>query len=96
MEITKEKIKYLAKLSRIEIEEDELEKFSSSVTEIIKYVEQLNEVNTDKAKATSQVTGKTNEYRKDIEISSLLSEELINAAPMKEGRQLKVKTVIGK
>lgn len=43
-DVTKEDIKKIARLARIELSEEELQSYTKEITEILKYVEKLNEV----------------------------------------------------
>lgn len=67
--MTKEEVQKLAKLSKIKLSEEEVKKFQEELSNILQYVEQLNEVNTDGVEPTSQVTGLENVSRKDKEES---------------------------
>ncbi|OFW80622.1 MAG: asparaginyl/glutamyl-tRNA amidotransferase subunit C [Alphaproteobacteria bacterium RIFCSPLOWO2_01_FULL_40_26] len=49
-QITKEDIKKISRLARIEVPEDRQEFLASQIGNVINWVEQLNEVNTDNVK----------------------------------------------
>lgn len=63
--ISKEKIEHIARLARIELTEQEKEKFTNELSSILDYVEKLNKVDTSKIKGISQVTGLENIIRED-------------------------------
>lgn len=44
--ITKEDVKHVAKLARLELTEEEIEKYSKQLGDILKYVDQMNEIDT--------------------------------------------------
>lgn len=55
----------LAKLSRLKLSEDEVDKFATEISSILEYVEQLQGVNVDDLEPSYQVTGLTNIMRED-------------------------------
>lgn len=67
--LTKQDVKHVAKLAKLEITENEISKFSKQLSEIITYVEELNQADTANIEPTSQTTGLENVTRKD-EITS--------------------------
>jgi aspartyl-tRNA(Asn)/glutamyl-tRNA(Gln) amidotransferase subunit C len=85
----------LARLARIRITDDELEKYSKELTAILHYVEQLSGVDSDDLKPTYQVTGLTNVMRPDELVDyGTTTEELLKNAPAIEKNQFKVKRMI--
>jgi len=100
--ITKDEVTKIAKLARIELTDKEKEKFSGQLSEILNYVEQLNQTDTSKVSETSQVTGLTNVYREDVasELTQVDKdknknrEKLLNNAPDQQNDYIKVKAVL--
>ena len=45
--LTKEEILHIAKLANLSLSDDEIERYSTQLSEILKYVEKLGEVNTE-------------------------------------------------
>ena len=64
--ISLEEVEHIAELARIELTKEEREKFSDELSDVLGYVEQLQEVDTKKIKPVSQVTGLVNVVREDI------------------------------
>ena len=62
MQITKDLVAHIAKLARIKLSETEVDKFTGQMTEIVKFVEKLNEVDTKNVPETSQVNGMENVF----------------------------------
>jgi len=98
VKLTKEQVKHVAKLARLGLTDQEVEKFQTELSGILDYVEQLNEVNTDKVLPTAQVTGLSNVMREDevAQGSDVLadSENLLNCSALpKERHQIRVKNV---
>ncbi|MFA5003900.1 MAG: Asp-tRNA(Asn)/Glu-tRNA(Gln) amidotransferase subunit GatC [Candidatus Saccharimonadales bacterium] len=86
----------LAQLARISLTEDEVDEFSNELSEILQYVEQLNDVDVEGLKPTNQVTGLSNVMRKD-EIKSYNYEplDLLKNVPVTESNHIKVKRMVG-
>ena len=63
--ITTDDVKYVARLSKIAITDDEAAKFTKELDAILGYVQQLDAVDTDGLQPTYQVTGLTNITRPD-------------------------------
>ena len=73
----------IAKLSRIKIEDSEVDELSSQLSAIVTWVEQLNEVNTDNVEPLSNVTMSKLPLRKDIENIEDNSKKILSNAPDK-------------
>lgn len=70
-------IKNIAKLANLELTEKETVKFQEQIAKIIDYVDELQKIDTKKIKPTSQVTGKTNQFRDDVVTPSLPVDEAL-------------------
>ena len=53
MSISKDDVKYIAALARINVPDDKLEGFTKNLTDIVGYVEQLQKLNVDNVNPTS-------------------------------------------
>ena len=84
----------IAKLSRIKIDESEIDELSSQLNSIVEWVEQLNEVNTDTVEPLSNVSMTKLPLRKDIENPKDNSEEVLSNAPDKLGKYFAVPKVV--
>jgi aspartyl-tRNA(Asn)/glutamyl-tRNA(Gln) amidotransferase subunit C len=95
-ELTREDILKLAQLARLGLTDEEVGEFSSELSAILQYVEQLSSVDVEGLLPTSQVTGLTNVTRPD-EIKSYGYEplDLLKNVPATESNQIKVKRMIG-
>jgi len=93
--LKKEDVEHLAKLARIKLTEKESKNLPEQLSNILKYVEQLNEVDTTDVEETSQVTGLENVVQKDEVKGCENPEELLECSPLpKERHQVRVKSVI--
>lgn len=95
MEINQETVSHLATLSDLALEEDEAQKFEGDIEEIIKYISQLDELDTADVEPTYQVTGLENVWRVDeIQPQEVSSEELLMLTKDTEKQQIKVPRVL--
>lgn len=94
--LTPQDILKLARLARIQITEEELQKYADELNAVLGYVEQLSKVDTDGLEPTYQVTGLTDVMRADEPHDyGIVAEELLKNAPAIEDGQIKVKRMIG-
>lgn len=93
--ITKQEVRHIAKLARIELSEDELEKFRTDLSKILGYIEVLKTVNTDGVEPLAQVTGLENVYRTDeVAPGAASADDILAIAAETSGRFIKVKKVL--
>ncbi|MEI6480193.1 MAG: Asp-tRNA(Asn)/Glu-tRNA(Gln) amidotransferase subunit GatC [bacterium] len=88
-------VKKLAELSRIHLEEGEVEELRASLDSILGYVEQIKQVSADSN--IEQTFPVTNILREDIDPNPTGAnrEKLLNSAPKREGNYVKVKKILG-
>jgi aspartyl-tRNA(Asn)/glutamyl-tRNA(Gln) amidotransferase subunit C len=93
--LNKDEVKKIVNLARIEISEEEAEKYSTELSDILGFVEKLNEADTDGVEPIAHITGAKNVTREDkaVEYSDETKENIINNFPEKKGRFDKVKAV---
>jgi aspartyl-tRNA(Asn)/glutamyl-tRNA(Gln) amidotransferase subunit C len=86
----------LAQLARLQLSDEEVEEFSSELSEILQYVEHLNEADVSGLEPTNQVNGLTNVMREDeVRDYGYKPEDLLkNVRDVKDG-QIKVKRMVG-
>ncbi len=91
--ITKDEIKKLADLARIEVSDEEAEGLTSQIDSILGYVGQIQNSTGD---AKADVSKLRNVMRDDVitNNSDEYTEKLLNNAPSREGRYLKVKKIL--
>ena len=83
MSIEKNQVKKVAKLSRISLDESKVESLSKDLNSIIKFVEQLNKLDTKDTKPLSSVIDKTLEPRNDKVNDGQMKEEILKNSPNK-------------
>ena len=95
MELTREQVKHIATLARLELSDEEIARYQSELARILDYVGQLQEVDTSGVEPTAQVTGLLNRLREDkaVSVDAETRRRLLSAAPEREGDYFKVKAV---
>lgn len=81
MQITPNLIKYLEKLARITLTEDEEKKVGNELQDILTYIDMLNELDTDGVEAMSHCFPVTNVMREDEVQPSMSADEIVANAP---------------
>lgn len=93
--ISREGLIKLAKLSNLELSEEEISKYQEEVSSILEMIDKLKEIDTEGVEPTYQVSGNTNIMREDvISDDSLSAEELIKLAPNQTKNQIQVPKVL--
>ena len=93
--IDKNTVRHVALLSRLSLDENELELYSTQLASILSYISKLNEVDTTDIGPTSHVLPTlSNVYRSDELKKSLGVDEVLSNAPDKEGSFFKIPKVI--
>lgn len=91
----KETIRSLIQLSRIDCTEEEQERLLKDLEKIIRYFEQLEEINTDNIPPCNHVLeGMHNVMRDDIVGDTLPREEFLANAPSQIGGMVRIPPVI--
>ena len=95
MEIKREDILHLADLSNFELSKTETESLRGELQNIIKYISQLDELDTDNTEPTYQVFEMENVWREDkILPQDATREELLALTVEAEDNQIKVPKVL--
>lgn len=74
--LSKDEVRYIASLSRIHLEEDEVEFLTRNLADILHYVEKLKKVDITQIQPTSHVLPLKNVYREDTVQPSLPQEDV--------------------
>ena len=85
--ISREEVAHLARLSRLAVTEEELDRFAGQLDVILQSVARVGEVAADDIPPTSHSVPLTNVYRDDVVAPSLTQSEVLSGAPdQAEGR----------
>ena len=83
MSIDKNKVKKVAKLSRIRLDENKLDLLSKDLASILNFVDQLNKLNTDKIEPLTSILEKTLEVRDDEVKDGKIRDQILKNSPEK-------------
>lgn len=97
MEIKKEDVEKVALLARLALREDEKAEMVERLSEILTYMEQLNELDTDGVEPMAQILAEGIDHptlREDTNRPSLERKDIVEAAPDNDGAYVKVPKVL--
>ena len=77
MSIDKDKIKHISKLARISLDAKKIDSLAKDLSSIFKFIEQLNELNTDKTEPLSSILNEPLRSRKDIVNDGKIREKIL-------------------
>ena len=92
--ITKEEVKKVAHLARLELNEDEINKHAAQLEKILEYIKQLEKIDTNNILCTTRAIEVINVFRKDEKKNSDCNEELLELGPSREDKYFKVPKII--
>lgn len=84
----------MAKLARLHLSEEEKREMSEKLSQILSYMDKLNELETDQIPPTSHVIEVKNVFRDDEVLPSLPVEEALQNAPDRVNGYFRVPRVI--
>lgn len=91
--INEEDVKKIAKLSYLEMGEEELKKFVEDFSSILDYVNKLDEIDVSKIEETSNMSTTKNVFREDKE-RVFGNADLLNLLPRRRDNYLEVKKIL--
>lgn len=95
MKIEKEQIQHIADLANLTITDEELEKYTLDMSNMVDFATQLNELDTENIDVTTSILGEFNIFRKDELKQSFDTHELLKNAPESQDGMFKIPKVIG-
>lgn len=84
MSVSKEEVKHLAKLSKLEFDEKSLDKITNDLSSIVDFANQLSNIDVEGVKPTAHILDIKNVFREDIMDKSYDRGEILKNAPEKE------------
>ena len=94
MKITKEEVAQVAKLARLELQPEEVDRITPQLDTILGYVAKLDELDTEGVIATTHSMNITNAFREDEVRDSLPRNKALANAPQENGESFVVPRVI--
>ena len=95
MSVTVKDVEHVAVLARLSFSDEEKEKLTHELNEILQYMEQLNSIDTTKVEPLAHVIELQNVFRKDEVRPGVSREEALKNAPERSEKFFKVPKVIG-
>tara|TARA_S200000501_G_C20348934_1_gene536700 strand:- start:17 stop:304 length:288 start_codon:yes stop_codon:yes gene_type:complete len=83
MPLDKEKIKQVAKLARISVDEGKANNLSKDLNSIFKFIEQLNELDTEKVEPLTSILNQSLRSRNDEISDGKIREKILKNSPNK-------------
>ena len=94
MSITKKDIEHVAHLARLALSDEEKEKYTRELAQILDYVGQLQGVETKDVDVNLAEVKPLNQTREDESKASAVQEEILSQAPKRRDRFFQVKAVL--
>lgn len=85
MKISKQEVITIASLARLKLKEEKIEQYQKQFSNILDYMETLNEVNTEDIKPLYSPAEKTNVFREDEVNKEVSKEDILKNAPQTDG-----------
>ena len=95
MPVSKEEVEKIAALAKLKLSDEEKEKFTIQLSEILDYVKKLNELDTEKVEPLHHILELDTPLREDIAQSTMKHKEALINAPAKENGYFKTPKVKG-
>ena len=89
-----ETVRRVARLSRLKLNEAEVTRLSDELSQVLHYVDQLNEVNVTGVEPMAHAIEMTNVFRPDEPRPSLTREQALSNAPKSDGKYFLVPPIL--
>ena len=94
MSIDKNTVKHISKLARISLDEKKVDSLSKDLTSIMKFIENLNKLNTDKTSPLTSIINASLKSRKDEVKDGKIRDQILKNSPEKNEEFFVVPKVI--
>ena len=94
MSLTREEIEHIAHLARLQLSEEETERYREQLSSILEHVAKLQSVDTEEVQPLSSMVMERSRLRADETGDCLTSEELLSNAPDVRSDQFRVPSVL--
>jgi len=94
MSIDKDTVKHIAKLARISLDEKKINSLSKDLSSIMKFIEKLNELNTEKTVPLTSIINASLRSRKDEVSDGKIRDQILKNSPEKNEEFFVVPKVI--
>lgn len=94
MPLSNDQIQHIARLARVGLSDQDVERFSHQLSDILDYFERLRQVDTEGIPPTAHTLPLHNVMRDDVTAPSLDKEETLANAPLREGDYFRVRQIL--
>ena len=94
MSIDKDTVKHISKLARISLDEKKIDSLSKDLTSIMRFIENLNNLNTDKIEPLTSIINASLKSRKDEVKDGKIRDQILKNSPEKNDEFFVVPKVI--
>lgn len=94
MKITREEVRRVALLARLQLSPEEEERLTGQLDAILSYMEKLDRLDTEKVEPMAHAVDVVNAFREDRVVQEPQPEELLANAPARENSFFKVPKII--
>ena len=94
MSVSKDEVRYIAKLSKLNVEDEKLDKMTSDLSSIVEFANNLSTIDIDGVRPTAHIFDIKNVFRKDEVSDSYDREEILKNAPESQAGCISVPKVV--
>lgn len=94
MALTREQVLHVAKLARLALRDDEVDKFQQQLSLILEHADRVMELAADDVPPTAHALPLSNVFREDVVKPSLSPEKSLSTAPESEQGRFKVPRIV--
>ena len=87
-------VRKVAHLARLELPSDQIEIYTEQLQEILSYIDQLQEIDTQNVPPTTRAVEVVNAMREDLVEVNCSREDILNQAPHREGDFFRVPKIL--
>ena len=92
--IDQAQVRKVARLSRLDLSEEEIAEFTGQLSAILEYMEKMNELDTDNVQPLAHCLPISNVFRADCVKESLGTEKTLANSPQRDGEFFKVPKIL--
>ena len=92
--VTDDDVRYVARLARLKLEEEELERYAGQLSSILAHIDAISELDLDAVEPTSHVISLSNVFREDRERPSVPRDQALSNGPEVEANAFRVPAIL--
>jgi len=93
--LTRDEVAHVARLARLELTDDELERFTSQLDAVLDHAADVASLDTAGIPPTAHPLALVNVLRDDVAVAGLARDEVLAMAPQAEDRRFRVPRILG-